>query len=178
MSARSTGRHVSLSPRNLHLYLQSVISKEDAVGKPSLRLLMQSDLMGEMGKKSTSGTYPPAELDGFRYQLVRMMRPIPAKCVHHEGLDPFEIRKLGIVHRLHVRYVGELPETIAEDGQPAVHHVDRYHLYVADPYMGMRRKGMQVQFGNTGIEVFGKTIGEIMPQTATGDCIRIDIYVA
>ena len=62
MSARSTGRHVSLSPRNLHLYLQSVISKEDAVGKPSLRLLMQSDLMGEMGKISTSGTYPPAEL--------------------------------------------------------------------------------------------------------------------
>lgn len=103
---------------------------------------MQAYLMGNMGEIGLPSPYPASHLDGISYQLMAMVRLIESKGIDHQSLYPIQIGVLNIVHRLHIRDIGKLSETVAQNRHLVVHHPDRHELDVAYLIGMMRIDGM------------------------------------
>ena len=141
---------------------------------------MQAYLMGYMGETSLLRSYPASYPDGISHQLMAMVRLIEPEGIDHQSLHPFQVSILFIAHRLHIRDIGKLAETVAQDRHLVVHHPDRHELDVAYPIGIVRLDGMELQLRCPRIEflgIFRKTVGHGMRQGIRNQFVAIDVDI-
>ena len=115
-----------------------------------------------------------------RYGIInRLMRCMSegTKRIHYQHVDPTQglIRRLG--SRKHVGHKAQRPDAIAQNGQHAMHHLQRQHLDSLNGKWAIGLDGMKVQTGNAGIEYLLEQIGEAFAKMRTRGPIGKDIDI-
>lgn len=115
-----------------------------------------------------------------RYGIInRLMRSMceGTKRIHYQHVDTTQglIRCLG--SRKHVGHKAQRPDAIAQNGQHAMHHLQRQHLDSLNGKWAIGLDGMKVQTGNAGIEYLLEQIGEAFAKMRTRGPIGKDIDI-
>lgn len=87
-----------------------------------------------------------------------------AKTVQDEQIQPLKVIQLAVRYRFHVRNVSHAPHTVAQYGQPGVHHFYGSDLQFPHPERFVRTDGMKPELGHAGIFMLHKTIRQALAQ--------------
>ena len=124
---------------------------------------MQSDVMAGMREVSLFRTDTGCKSQSLPHILVRPVW-FKAQGIHHQTIDILQMRELLFRHTLHVSDVDQSPDAVAQDWQGSMHHPERHHLHLTDEEGTSRINLLQLHLRDSGILMFGKTIGNATPQ--------------
>ena len=139
---------------------------------------MKTHIMTDMDQQIVLCPYPTGK--GYRVvdQLMGVMGLGEAKGIHHQQFGSFHICIFLLGNRLHVGNIGQGTDTITQDGQFAVHHLNRHDVQVADTEGFMFVDLMQSDGRHSRITVLCKTVRQHLEHTLSGNRISIDIDLA
>ena len=110
-----------------------------------------------------------------------MMRLIESEGVDNQYFYSFKIRIFLLAHRLHVRDIGKLAETIAQNRHLIMENTDRNEFDIAYPIRMMRLYGMKLELRSSRIKLFGilrKTVRHGIRQRTGYQFITIDMNIS
>lgn len=140
----------------IYIYGEAVVARVDVGGKTALELGVEADFVVEVGDVGFSGFYFFYQLEGFGYVEVGEVFAV-AQCVDDEHFQPVELLHLFFRNGLCIGYVGEIADSVADDGELSVHHADGDYFQAVD-VEGFVADFVHIKSRNTGIGVLSEAI--------------------
>ena len=138
---------------------------------------MKPRAVAHVDEERARAAQAPGKGHGLADALVRRMG-LATQPVDHERLDARQVGQLLVGQRLHVGNVGQRPDAVAHDGQPAVHHAEGHHLYPADAERLVKTDAVQADLRYAGIFMRDEAVRNALLQMGGTIVLGINVDVA